>query len=194
MSRSKAKPVFQPDDFSCGPVALKTALSILRVKSSVKELKTICKTNSRGTSIPNLIRGANRKGVYVMAIEWATLKHLQSALKYAAGQPRAVIVDYLYKDATPHEETGHYATVSGFSSRSSRIILLDSYTGTKKSYRWTDFLDRWYDYDYQRVKAEHSIRRYQLYKRWRNLLMLVLARDPKHLPKFRNSTKKIYLP
>jgi ABC-type bacteriocin/lantibiotic exporter with double-glycine peptidase domain len=194
MSRKKTKSFTQPDKEACGPASLKNALKLLGMRKSYDELYDLCKTTKNGTSVENLIKAACRLGLSVMSLEWATLTHIQNALKSAPGQPRAVIVDYLYMDEEPMEETGHYAVVASYSARSSRIILFDSFSGTKKSYLWTDFLDQWYDYDYKRIKAKHSIRRYTLYKRWHNRLMLVVAKSPKHLPKFRSVSKKLYIP
>lgn len=194
MSRKKTKPFTQPDKEACGPAALKNTLKLFNMRKSYDQLYDLCKTTKNGTSVENLIQAANRLGFYVMSIEWATLTHLQNALKSPSAATRAVIVDYLYKDEEPHEETGHYAVVASYSARSSRVILFDSYSGTKKSYLWTDFLDRWYDYDYKRVKAKHSIRRYNLYRKWHNRLLLVIAKQPEHLPKFKSATKKIFIP
>ncbi len=193
MSRSKTKTFTQPDEEACGPAALKTALRILGDSRSYEELYSLCKTNKNGTSVTNLIRAANKLGISVLSVQWATLTHIQNAIKFRPGQPRAVIVDYLYKDTEPPEETGHYAVVAKYSARNSRIVLFDSYSGKKKSYLWTDFLDRWYDYDYKRIKNKTAIRRYKLYRRWHNRLMLVLAKDPKHLPRYRIPTTKHYL-
>ena len=194
MSRKKTRPFTQPDIEACGPAALKTALKLFGMRRSYDGLYDLCKTTKNGTSVENLIKAANRLGFYVLSIEWATLTHIQNSPKAPSGHTRAVIVDYLYRDEDPHEETGHYAVVAGYSARSSRIITFDSYTGTKKSYLWTDFLDSWYDYDYKRIKARHSIRRYTLYKRWHNRLMLVLAKKPEFLPRFRSASKKYFTP
>jgi ABC-type bacteriocin/lantibiotic exporter with double-glycine peptidase domain len=173
MGRTKTKTFTQPDTYSCGPAALKIALRVLGIHKSYEYLADLCKTTKNGTSVTNLIKAANQVGLSLMSLE---------------------SVDYLYMDVKPHEDTGHYATIARYSARNSRLILFDSYSGSKKSYLWTDFLDRWYDYDFKRVKATHSIRRYRLYKRWHNRLLLVLATNPKFLPKFTNSSAKIYLP
>lgn len=194
MGRKKTKPITQIDEVSCGPASLKIALKILGVNLGYEYLYSLCKTNKNGTSVARMIQAANKLGLSVMTMEWATLTHLQSALKSKPGKPRIVIVDYLYSDTEPPEETGHYAVVAGYSARNSRIIIFDSISGTKKSYLWTDFLDTWYDYDYKRVKAEHSIRRYQLYKKWHNRLMFVMSFNPKYLPKFRNSLTQLFTP
>ena len=190
MSRSKAKPYPQPDENSCGPASLKTALEILGIRKSFSTLSRLCGVTKQGTSVKKLIRVANRLGVSVLAVEWATLRHLQSALKSISSQPRAVIVDYLYLDKQPYEETGHYAVVATYSARNGRILIFDSYSETKKSYSWHDFLDRWYDYDYRRIKT--SRRRYTRSRKWHNRLLLVLARNPDHLPRFTIRTAKLY--
>lgn len=190
MGRSKAKSHLQPDDRSCGPASLKTALEILGVRKSLGDLIKLCKTNRNGTSPAKLIRAANHLGISVMAVEETTLTHLQNTLKYKSLKPRAVIVDYLYDlkaDFSPHEESGHYAAVASYSASNRRIILFDSSTGTKKSYDWKDFMNRWCDFEFKK----HGNK---LIRSWNNRLMFVLARDPKHLPKFKISTAKLFLP
>jgi len=189
MGRSKAKTYLQPDNRTCGPASLKTALEILGTRKSLGELVKLCKTNRNGTTPARLIKAANRLGISVLAVEWTTLTHLQSALKHPPTKPRAVIVDYLYDlkaDFSPHEESGHYAAVASYSASDRRIILFDSSTGRKKSYDWKDFLDRWYDF-------ESKKRQTKFVKSWNNRLMLVLARNPKFLPKFKISTAKLFL-
>lgn len=192
MGRTKTKTYAQPDENSCGPAALKNALNIIGLRSSFKELCRLCKNTKNGTSVANLIKAANNQGASVMTVEWATLRHIQRILKAKSGQPLAGIVDYLYMDGEPHEDTGHYAAISSYSARNSRLILFDSYSGTKKSYLWTDFQENWFDYDNKRITSKHAIRRGQLYKRWHNRLLVILARDEQHLPKFTTPTAKIY--
>lgn len=194
MSRSRTKIFIQPNGFSCGPSSLKIALRTLNIQVSYDTLFTLCKTTRTGTNAAGLIRAANRLGLCAMTVHNSTLTHLQSALRSKPGQERAVIVDYLYLDETPEEETGHFAAVAGYSSRLSRIILFDSFSGTKKSYLWTDFLDRWYGYEYKRIKNKQSVRHLSLYRRWQNRHMIILAKSPKNLPDFRTPHKKIYLP
>ena len=189
MGRSKAKTYLQPDDNTCGPASLKTALEILGIRKSLGELIKLCRTTRNGTSPAKLIRAANRLGISVLAVEKTTLTHLQNALKYKSLKPRAVIVDYLYDlkaDLSPHEESGHYAAVASYSASNRRIILFDSSTGTKKSYDWKDFMNRWCDFEFKK----HGDK---LIKSWNNRLMFVLAKDPKHLPKFKISTAKLFL-
>ncbi len=189
MGRSKAKTHLQPDDRTCGPTSLKTALEILGMRKSLGDLIKLCKTNRNGTSPAKLIRAANSLGVSVLAVEWTTLTHLQNALKHQSLKPRAVIVDYLYDlkaDFSPHEESGHYAAVASYSASNRRIVLFDSSTGTKKSYDWKDFLCRWCDFEFKRRSGK-------LIKSWNNRLMFVLAKDPKHLPQFKISTAKLFL-
>jgi ABC-type bacteriocin/lantibiotic exporter with double-glycine peptidase domain len=193
MSRSKAKPHSQPDEHSCGPAALKTALEILGVRKSHSQLANLCKTNTHGTTLPNLIKAANKCGISVLSVEWATLRHLQSVLKNTPLRPLAVIVDYLYDIDDEHsEDTGHYATVASFSSRLSKIVIFDSYTGKKKSYLWTDFLDRWYGFDKKRRKISHRRNKFKLSRKWHNRLLLILAKDQGHLPKFTTPTAKLF--
>lgn len=195
MGRSKAKTYLQPDDNTCGPTSLKTALEILGQRQSLNHLINLCKPTRNGTYYGRVIAAANRLGLSVLAIEWANLKHIQSALKYKPGQPRAVIVNYLYdlkENGELDEDSGHFATVSSYSASRGRIVLFDPATGRKKSYPWLEFLKRWYEFDYKRRR--HGKRSFRLVKKWSTQVMLILARDPKHLPKFKISTAKLFLP
>ena len=190
MGRNKAKTYSQPDETTCGPAALKTALEILGIRKSLPGLVKLCGTNKNGTSVKKLIRAANQLDLAVLTVEWATLRHLHAALRHNSQKPLAVIVDYLYdldRDYSPDEESGHYATVASFSGRQGKIVLFDSSSGGRKSYLWSEFLDRWYDYDYRRIKNRRS-------KKWHNRLMLILARDASHLPRVTTSTAKLHLP
>lgn len=197
MGRNKAKTYLQPDDNTCGPASFKTALEIIGVRKPLRELIRLCRPTRNGTSLTHLIRAANKLGVSVLAMEWATLTHLQNALKHPPRKPRAVIVDYLCDlkaDFSPHEESGHFTTVASYSASNRRIIVFDPDSGGKKSYDWKNFLDRWYDYEYKRRKIKLGrTKTFKLVKSWQNRLMLVLARDPKHLPNFRTSTAKLFL-
>jgi ABC-type bacteriocin/lantibiotic exporter with double-glycine peptidase domain len=183
MGLSKAKTYSQPNDFTCVPSSLKTALEILGQRRSLNYLTRLCKTTRNGTSLKNLVKAANKLGLSVMAIEKASLRHVKSTLNHPSNQPRAIIVNYLYKDHQPEEETGHCSTVAGFSHNHRRIILFDPYAGQKKSFTWTDFLDRWYDYE--------VIHRRKI---WQIRLMIIFARQPDHLPKFKITTAKVFLP
>src|SRR3989304_6689032 len=111
MGRSHVTPIQQPDGTTCGPSSLKLALKILGKRSpSMEDLMTICGTNRNGTSTKNMIRAINKLGLSALVVEYATLHHLQSALKYPASEPRAAIVSYLYdlnEKADPHPESGH---------------------------------------------------------------------------------------
>jgi ABC-type bacteriocin/lantibiotic exporter with double-glycine peptidase domain len=188
-------PIQQPNDFTCGPAAMKHALEIFGKKRSIKTLAQVCRTNGNGTSTKNIIRGFRKMGFFVLSIEKATLKHLQSALKYTPNQKRAVLVTYLYdlrENETPHPESGHWAMVASYSSRSGRIIVLDSASAAKKSYSWQEFRKRWKDYDLTRkTHADGSI---ALKKKWQKQLLLIIAKEKGHLPKFSIKTQKAYLP
>jgi len=198
MGRTKTKSIEQPDDHTCGPTAIKIALRVLGKRKSLQLLISLCGTTARhGTSVRKMVTAINKLGFPVLAVQWSTLNHLQVALKHWHGHARAVIVDYLYdvkKDQTPHEDSGHYATVASYSARSSRIILFDPATGKKKSYKWSDFQNRWYDFDYKRIKVNNGQRKFKQVKNWNNRLMLIIAKQPKHLPKFKTPYAKLYLP
>jgi len=144
-----------------------------------------------------MIRAANKLGFSVLVVEYATLSHVQSALKYKQNQVRAVLVSYLYdldeKDQ-PHPDSGHWAVVSSYRPSQSRIVLLDSASAQKKSYAWADFRARWMDFDLKRRKNSAHSKRFHLVKNWQKQLMLVMARDPKDLPKFDIETSHVFTP
>lgn len=195
MGRSHAIPIQQPDDTTCGPAALKLALTILGKRRSLSSLIALCKTTRNGTSTKNMITAVNKLGLPALVVEYATLHHLQSVLKYSPNEPRAVLVSYLYdldeKDE-PHPESGHWAVVSSYSARNSRIVLLDSASGKKKSYVWKEFRDRWMDYDLKRRKIKKGKKEFKLVRRWQEQLMMVIAKDEKNLPKFTIQTAKLF--
>lgn len=195
MGRSHAKPIQQPDDTTCGPSALKIALSIFGVKKSLSSLIDLCKTNSNGTSTKNLIHAANTLGFSVLAVEYSTLAHLQSALKYTPNNLRAIMVSYLYdldEKERPHPDSGHWATVSSYLPSKNRIVLLDSATAKHKSYNWQDFRARWFDFDLKRKRLSKTGKKFKLIRHWQPQLMLIVARDAKHLPKFETSTSRVF--
>ena len=195
MGRSHISPIQQPDNLTCGPASLKLALSILGKRKSLSSLIELCKTNGQGTSTKKMVQAVNKLGLPALVVEYATLHHVQSALKYRPNQPRAVLVSYLYdldhKDE-PHPESGHWAVVSSFSARRSRIILLDSSSGKKKSYDWQTFRDRWMDYDLKRKRLKKNSQKFQLVRKWQQQLMMVIARNEAYLPKFKISTARLF--
>ncbi|MEK7577226.1 MAG: cysteine peptidase family C39 domain-containing protein [Patescibacteria group bacterium] len=197
MGRKQVKPIMQPDDTTCGPASIKHALHVLGIRKSLQSLVQLCKTNRNGTSTKNMINAITKLGLSVMAVENATLKHLQSALKYPPAKPRAALVSYLYdlneKDE-PHIESGHWAVVASFLSSTSRIVLLDSASGKRKSYNWVDFRTRWFDYDYKRRKVAKRGKKFRLVKSWQPQLLLIIAKTPDALPKFRISTAHVFTP
>lgn len=144
-----------------------------------------------------MIAAINKLGYAVEAVEYATLHHLQSALRYPPNQVRAVLVSYLYdldeKD-NPHPESGHWAVVSSYAASKSRIVLLDSSTSQKKSYAWSDFRRRWMDYDLKRQKVSKQGKKFRLIKKWQQQLLLVIAKDEANLPWFRSETSRIFSP
>ena len=197
MGRSHVTPIQQPDNTTCGPAALKHALSVFGKRKSLTSLMTHCATNRNGTSTKNMIRAANKLGFCVLVVEYATLRHLQSALKYNPNQLRAVLVSYLYdldeKDR-PHAESGHWAAVSSFRASKSRIVLFDSSSAKKKSYDWADFRSRWMDYDLKRRSIGKRRKHFQLIRKWQQQMLFVMARDPAHLPKFTIDTSHVFTP
>jgi len=197
MGRSRVKPIQQPDDTTCGPSALKIALKVVGKRKSLTSLIELCKTNRNGTSTKHMIEAVNKLGLFCLVVEYATLRHLQSALKYSSTTPRATLVSYLYDlddQDEPHPDSGHWATVASYLASKSRIVLLDSSIGQRKSYNWGDFRDRWWDYDMKRKKIKKHGRKFRLVKRWQNQLMMVIAKDPDSLPKFTIETARVFTP
>jgi ABC-type bacteriocin/lantibiotic exporter with double-glycine peptidase domain len=197
MGRSKATPVPQPDDLSCGPSALKVALEIVGKRKSLSYLYKLCKTNNNGVTTKHMIEAINKLGFSVEVVEYATLHHLQSALRYPANHMRASMVSYLseldQKDR-PHPESGHWATVASYAASKSRIILFDSSSGgSKTSYAWSNFRTRWMDYDYKRRKIGKR-GKFKLVKKWQQQLLLVIAKDENDLPWFRIDTSRVFSP
>ena len=195
MGRSHITPIQQPDDTTCGPAALKLALTILGKRRSLSSLIALCKTTRNGTSTKSMITAVNKLGFPALVVEYATLHHLQSALKYTPNAPRAVLVSYLYdldEKYNPHPESGHWAVVSSYSARNSRIVLLDSASGKKKSYPWKEFRDRWMDYDLKRRKIKKGKKEFKLVRKWQEQLMMVISKDEKNLPKFTIQTAKLF--
>lgn len=197
MGRSHVKPIQQPTDTTCGPTALKHALAIFGRRKSLNALMELCCTNRNGTSTKNMICAANKLGYSVLVVEYATLHHLQSALKYKQNQTRAVLVSYLYdlddRDR-PHPDSGHWATVSAYSASKSRIFIIDSASAQKKSYDWADFRERWMDFDFKRRKISAHSKHFKLIRNWQNQLLFIMAEKPEHLPKFRIPTSRIFTP
>jgi ABC-type bacteriocin/lantibiotic exporter with double-glycine peptidase domain len=197
MGRSHVKTIQQPDDITCGPASLKHALSVIGMRVSLERLITLCKTGRNGTSTKHLIEAINKLGLSCLVMEYTTLHHLQSALKPRPKEQRAVIVSYLYdldEKHEPHPESGHWAVVASYLAAKSRIVLMDSASGKRKSYGWADFRARWWDYDYKRKKISGQKKKFRLIHKWQPQLMLVIAKEPESLPYFRIDTARVYIP
>lgn len=187
MRRTNIKVITQPDDVSCGPASLKHALEILGVKKSVSSLKHVCKTTRNGTSTKKMIAAVQKLGYAVLAVNNANLRHIVSALYSDSSKPRAAIVDYLYgaDDDVNEIESGHWATVSSYSPKRKRIVVMDSYTGRRKSYAWKVFRPMWRDFDSIRKPTIRLSKKYVITRKWQNRLLLIIAKDQDHLPAFR---------
>ena len=197
MGRSHVTPIQQPTDYTCGPAALKTALHIFGIHKSLDSLIKMCKTTRNGTTTKNIISVCNALDFSVLAVEYTTLTHLQSALKYSPNAPRAVLVSYLYdldEKNRPHPDSGHWAVVSSYSASKNRIVLLDSASNTRKSYYWQEFRSRWKDYDWKRKKIGTEGEKFRLIRHWQPQLMIVIAKEAAHLPKFKTITSKLFIP
>jgi ABC-type bacteriocin/lantibiotic exporter with double-glycine peptidase domain len=195
MGRTHVTPIQQPDNTTCGPAALKLAFEIFGKHKSLSTLIKLCKTTKNGTSTKNMIAVANKAGYAVEVVQYATLHHLQSALRYPPNNVRAVLVSYLYdldeKDR-PHPDSGHWAVVSSYAASKSRIVLMDSSTGGKKSYAWSDFRRRWMDYDLKRRKITRRGHAFRLVKSWQQQLLMIIAKNEESLPLFRTDSSEVF--
>jgi ABC-type bacteriocin/lantibiotic exporter with double-glycine peptidase domain len=194
MSRYQTTSIKQPNEDSCGPAALKMALSILGKRMSVNRCIDLCETNTNGTTTRKMIRAIKKLNLPALVVEKTTLNHLLSALKTRPSQKRAVMVSYLYgidEYDNPKPWTGHWAVVSSFKPSTSRIVLLDSYTGGKTSYTWAEFRRRWIDENLKRKKLGKRKNKFCFVHKPEKQLMIVMSTDVTHLPKFGMSTAKL---
>jgi ABC-type bacteriocin/lantibiotic exporter with double-glycine peptidase domain len=188
MSRTCIVPIKQPDEYSCGPTALKMALSILGKRSSLKKLRDLCGTNKNGTTTRNMIRAIRRLQLPALVMEKTTLNHLLSALKTSQLQKRAIMVSYLYamdENDNPKLDSGHWAIVSSYKPSTGRIVLLDSYTGRKTSYPWGEFRRRWVDEKLKKRRMKKSGSSYTFIHKPEKQLMIVMSTNNHDLPDFR---------
>ncbi len=160
----------QPDEHSCGPMALKISLALLdQHLPSFGKLIDLCRTDQHGTSVPDLVAAAQKLNLSVKIIEPATLTDIIRVQKTSPDFSKVIIVNYLYSyhrgTARPKEESGHYAVVSAYRPDTHHLSVFDSYTGRRRSYSWDKFLPRWYDYDYHPLSGQQ----------WHRRLMLVLS-------------------
>ncbi len=149
MPRSRAKPVKQPNDYTCGPVSLKMALKLMGKRSNLQALIRLCKTTRNGTSTPNFLRAIKKLNIHAVLLEKATKRHITNVLKTPRSGVRVAIVSYMYdtKGGVVDINSEHFAVVASLSGTHNTITVFDSYKGKKISYRWSDFLKRWLDYD-----------------------------------------------
>jgi ABC-type bacteriocin/lantibiotic exporter with double-glycine peptidase domain len=194
MGRKNLIPVKQPNDVTCGPTSIKMALEILGVHKSLKVITKLCKTNSNGTLLKNMIHPLTSLGYPVLEMRNTTLSHLQGALKHRPGHMRAVLVTYLTdedENGKLDADSGHWSVVSSYLPSKSRIVLVDSDTAKKKSYNWQDFRLRWKDYDYTTRKSGKTTKRI---RKWNHQLMLVIAKTAADLPKFTLESQTLHDP
>jgi ABC-type bacteriocin/lantibiotic exporter with double-glycine peptidase domain len=194
MGRKNLKPVQQPNGVTCGPASIKMAFDILGARKSLTTITKLCKTNSNGTLLKNMIRPFVSLGYPVLEMHNTNLSHLQRALKHRPGHMRAVLVTYLSEqdeNGKLNPESGHWAVVSSYLPSKSRIVLVDSNTGKKKSYNWQEFRLRWKDYDYMMKRVGKTTKKV---RKWNHQLMLVVAHSADDLPKFTLETQTLYDP
>lgn len=188
MSRTRIAPIKQPDENSCGPVALKTALMMLGKRSSLSKLTALCGTNKNGTTTRNMIRAIKKLRLPALVMQKTTLNHLLSALRTSQAQKRAIMVSYLYamdQDDNPKIDSGHWAIVSTYKPSTGRIVLLDSYTGQKTSYVWGEFRRRWVDETRKKRKMNSTGAKFKFIRKAEKQLMIVMSTAAEDLPSFR---------
>ena len=194
MGRSHITPIHQPDDTTCGPSALKTAMEIFGKHKSLDTLIDLCKTNSSGTTTPNLIAAANKLGYSVLAVEYATLHHLQgrSNIRPTGQGQRSLPISMIWTKRT---------SPSGFRTLGSGIFIFRAqkphrafgqHHRQKKSYQWEAFRERWMDFDLKRKKIKKRGKKYKMIRRWQQQPLIILAKVPSDLPKFKISTAKYF--
>jgi ABC-type bacteriocin/lantibiotic exporter with double-glycine peptidase domain len=194
MSRSKTKPVKQPNGVTCGPASLKTALKIFDKKISLSKLINLCKTSRQGTSTDKLLSTIKKLGLSALFIKGATLKHINKTLYTSKPKVLVSLVNYLYdddKNGNPDPESGHWAAVASFSQLKRKIVLFDSYTGKRKSYNWPEFRLRWYDYKLKKRTTDKQSGKYKFIHKWDNQPLIIVGLHPSHLPKFAYNSQKI---
>lgn len=194
MSRTRIIPIKQPDEDSCGPAALKMALTLLGKRASIEKLIALCDTNQNGTTTKKMIHAIKKLKLPALVVEKTTLNHLLSALRSNQSQKRAVMVSYLYamdENNNPRPDSGHWAVVSSYRHSTSRIVLLDSYTGQKTSYPWIEFRRRWIDETLKRRKLGKRGSKFKLIRKPEKQLMIVVSKEEEDLPKFHISSAKI---
>lgn len=187
----------QPDEYTCGPVSLKIALSILGIKKSIASLIKLCQTTTQGTTTAKMIQAVRKLGLYVMVVDRATLRHIQSGLKFQPSRPRALIVSYLYYmeyNNSKDMEYEHWATVASYLSHKNRLVLFDSYSVQKKSYSWTDFRQRWIGYELKRIKHNGGDSEFKYIRRRKPQQLLIITRNADDMPKFKPKNSLLYYP
>ncbi|OGG01857.1 hypothetical protein A2Z33_01235 [Candidatus Gottesmanbacteria bacterium RBG_16_52_11] len=179
MGRSRIKPVLQPDDVSCGPATVKHVMAVFNRRRSISSLSRLCRTNGNGTNTKNMIRALRRLGFYVSVRESATLSDVKRALRRDS-RKQAAIVSYLAEDRpdrTPDPDSGHWGMVAGFSPKRQRISILDSSVGARRTYRWDNFRQRWYDYDLKRNRSHARSPRFRVRRQWQPHLLMVASQS-----------------
>ena len=177
MTRLSVSPIKQPNNRTCGPVSLKIALRILGQDKPLTQLISLCQTNSNGTSTNHMIRAIEKLHLEVLSFKKSTLSHIKRFLNKMS-YPCVILVSYLYdldESGEPNPESGHWAVVRTFDAKRNRIQLLDSVSGTRKSYDWNDFLRRWLGYDLKRYCFGSRKKHFKLVKRWQSRHMLVVS-------------------
>ncbi len=96
--------------YTCGPACLRMILSHLNIKAAEKDLEKACGTTELGTTPTQLVAGAFKFNVNMLAVKNATVEDIQNELKN--GKPVIVLIDpsNIYGGA---EGFGHFVLVVG---------------------------------------------------------------------------------
>ncbi len=124
----------QSTDWTCGPAALRIALSALGISTSEKALSRLMHTaRSTGTKNNAFISVAKKFGLNARWHDHANLSHLSRLM----ARGFAVIVGYYLEK----EKEGHYAVVKKITAKS--VFLFDPLLGPRTRYPRRTFLRVW---------------------------------------------------
>lgn len=126
----------QPNQWTCGPVALKMALALQQIDHTLEELVLALKTTEQeGTSHGSLVRFAQQHAFEHEAGGDTSLRRVRQWLK----EGYTVVVAYF----DTAEQFGHFAVITAVTDR--RVHLLDPWFGPEHSYSISHFYKIWHD-------------------------------------------------
>jgi len=125
----------QKMDYLCGPASLQMVFGYFKDNvSQTKIAKEALTDVEQGTDNAEMIRVATERGFYVYVNDHSTFYEIRHFLE--RGLP--VIVNYI----EPSHDDGHFAVVSGMTSR--KMILHDPWNGKDFKMSYKEFTKRWY--------------------------------------------------